>query len=51
MLNCPCHGATFSVTGAVVRHRLPMALPPLPRIAVREIDGAIQVFAPPASGH
>jgi nitrite reductase/ring-hydroxylating ferredoxin subunit len=50
LLNCPCHGATFSVTGAVVRHRLPVELPPLPRIAVREIDGVIQVFVPPAGG-
>ncbi len=49
-LNCPCHGATFSVTGAVVAHRLRVPLRPLPRIEAREIDGTIQVFAPPASG-
>lgn len=49
-LNCPCHGASFSVTGAVVRHHLPLPLPPLPRIEVREIDGVVQVFAPPGSG-
>jgi Rieske Fe-S protein len=49
MLNCPCHGASFSVTGAVLRHRLKVALAPLPRIEAREIHGAIQVFAPPTS--
>jgi cytochrome b6-f complex iron-sulfur subunit len=49
-LNCPCHGATFSVTGAVVEHRLRVPLAPLPRIEAREVDGTIQVFAPPSSG-
>jgi nitrite reductase/ring-hydroxylating ferredoxin subunit len=49
-LNCPCHGASFSVTGAVVRHHLRVALPPLPRIEVREIDGVVQVFAPGSGG-
>ncbi|HEX3589052.1 MAG TPA: Rieske (2Fe-2S) protein [Pseudonocardiaceae bacterium] len=46
-LNCPCHGASFAVTGAVVQHRLRVPLGPLPKIEVREVDGAIQVFAPP----
>lgn len=45
-LNCPCHGASFAVTGAVLSHRLPISLPPLPEFAVREADGMIQVFAP-----
>jgi nitrite reductase/ring-hydroxylating ferredoxin subunit len=49
-LNCPCHGASFDVTGAVVRHRLRVPLPPLPKIEAREADGVIQVFAPPSSG-
>lgn len=49
-LDCPCHGASFSVTGAVVRHRLPVPLAPLPEIQVRELSGQIQVFAPPATG-
>ncbi|HKN97025.1 MAG TPA: Rieske 2Fe-2S domain-containing protein, partial [Pseudonocardiaceae bacterium] len=49
-LDCPCHGATFSVTGAVVAHRLRAPLAPLPRIEAREIDGAIQVFVPPKPG-
>lgn len=46
-LNCPCHGATFSVTGAVVAHHLRVPLRPLPRIEARETGGAIQVFVPP----
>jgi nitrite reductase/ring-hydroxylating ferredoxin subunit len=45
-LVCPCHGATFRPDGTVISHRLRIALPPLPRLAVREIDGAIQVYAP-----
>jgi cytochrome b6-f complex iron-sulfur subunit len=45
-LNCPCHGASFSVNGAVLQHRLPIALPPLPTINTREVDGMVQVFAP-----
>lgn len=45
-LNCPCHGASFAVSGAVLNHRLPISLPPLPVFAVRETDGLIQVFAP-----
>jgi cytochrome b6-f complex iron-sulfur subunit len=48
-LNCPCHGASFAVTGAVLNHRLPITLPPLPEFQVREIDGVIQVLAPKES--
>ncbi|HEV3358085.1 MAG TPA: Rieske (2Fe-2S) protein [Pseudonocardiaceae bacterium] len=48
-LNCPCHGASFAVTGAVLNHRLPITLPPLPEFEVREIDGVIQVLAPKES--
>jgi nitrite reductase/ring-hydroxylating ferredoxin subunit len=46
-LNCPCHNAAFSVDGAVLHHRLPVALPPLPMLMVRESDGMVQVFVPP----
>jgi nitrite reductase/ring-hydroxylating ferredoxin subunit len=50
-LDCPCHGASFSLTGSVIQHRLPVPLGPLPEIAVRELDGAVQVFAPPRQGN
>ncbi|WUJ75875.1 Rieske 2Fe-2S domain-containing protein [Kribbella soli] len=46
-LKCPCHSATFGVDGAVLQHRLPIALPPLPKLMVRESDGVVQVFVPP----
>jgi nitrite reductase/ring-hydroxylating ferredoxin subunit len=45
-LVCPCHGATFALDGAVLAHRLPGSLPPLPRLAVREAEGTVQVYAP-----
>ena len=45
-LVCPCHNATFTVTGQLVHHQLPTPPPPLPQIAVRVIEGAIQIFAP-----
>lgn len=45
-LLCPCHNATFAVTGELVRHQLSTPPPPLPAIAVREVEGAVQIFAP-----
>jgi nitrite reductase/ring-hydroxylating ferredoxin subunit len=47
-LACPCHGATFALDGAVRSHRLPITLTALPALEVREADGAVQVYAPPA---
>ena len=47
-LNCPCHGASFGVNGAVLNHRLPLTLPPLPEFEVREQNGIVQVLAPRA---
>ncbi len=47
-LMCPCHGATFGLSGAVLRHRLSFPLTALPRLAVRESAGVIQIFAPRA---
>jgi nitrite reductase/ring-hydroxylating ferredoxin subunit len=48
LLTCPCHGATFTSAGLNLTHPRPasQALPPLPRLPVREQDGRIQVYAP-----
>ena len=43
-LRCPCHSTSFSPTGQVLGHLLPIAPDPLPRLAVRELDGSIEVF-------
>jgi cytochrome b6-f complex iron-sulfur subunit len=45
-LRCPCHSTSFSPSGEVVTHQLPIAPKPLPALMVREVDGAIEVFAP-----
>jgi len=45
-LVCPCHGATFALDGTVLTHKLPVPLEALPRIEVREVGGAVQVYAP-----
>ncbi|MBL8927304.1 MAG: Rieske 2Fe-2S domain-containing protein [Pseudonocardia sp.] len=47
MLACPCHTTVFAASGEVVTHQLPNAPRPLPRFATREVDGAVQVYAPP----
>lgn len=49
-LVCPCHDATFTLDGAVLTHRLPVSLPALPRLEVRETEGRVQVYAP-VPGH
>jgi nitrite reductase/ring-hydroxylating ferredoxin subunit len=48
VLACPCHGATFTPAGLNLTHPRPMSrtLPALPRLAVREQGGQIQVYAP-----
>lgn len=48
-LNCPCHRTSFDVAGAVVVHQLPTAPAALPRLDVRENDGAVEVFVPKSS--
>lgn len=45
-LRCPCHSTSFAPGGEVLTHQLPIAPRPLPALMVREVDGAIEVFAP-----
>jgi cytochrome b6-f complex iron-sulfur subunit len=45
-LRCPCHSTSFSPTGQVLTHQLPIAPKPLPTLMVREVGGVIEVFAP-----
>jgi nitrite reductase/ring-hydroxylating ferredoxin subunit len=45
-LRCPCHTTSFSPTGQVLTHQLPIAPTPLPTLMVREVNGVIEVFAP-----
>jgi nitrite reductase/ring-hydroxylating ferredoxin subunit len=45
-LRCPCHTTSFSPSGQVLTHQLPIAPKPLPTLMVRETDGVIEVFAP-----
>lgn len=47
-LRCPCHTTSFTPTGQVVTHQLPIAPKPLPRLEAREMNGAIEIFAPGA---
>jgi len=43
-LACPCHRATFSLTGDVRAHDVVGLLPALPQLPVREGDGRIEVY-------
>jgi cytochrome b6-f complex iron-sulfur subunit len=45
-LRCPCHTTSFAPSGQVLTHQLPIAPKPLPTLMVREVDGAVGVFAP-----
>jgi nitrite reductase/ring-hydroxylating ferredoxin subunit len=45
-LRCPCHSTSFSADGRVLTHQLPISPKPLPKLEVREMNGAIEVFAP-----
>ena len=46
-LNCPCHTTSFALSGELLRHQLPVPPAPLPQLEVREIDGNVQIYAPP----
>lgn len=46
-LRCPCHTTSFSPSGQVLNHQLPIAPKPLPSLMVREVNGDVEVFAPP----
>jgi nitrite reductase/ring-hydroxylating ferredoxin subunit len=46
-LRCPCHSTSFSPIGQVLSHQLSISPGPLPKLQVRENDGAIEVLAPP----
>jgi cytochrome b6-f complex iron-sulfur subunit len=45
-LVCPCHGATFALDGEVLTHKFAVPLAALPRIEVREANGAVEVYTP-----
>ncbi|OXM65479.1 Rieske (2Fe-2S) protein [Amycolatopsis vastitatis] len=45
-LVCPCHGATFALTGEILRYNLPVEIPPLPVFEAREQEGDIQIYTP-----
>ena len=50
-LACPCHRATFALSGDVRAHDVVGLLPPLPQLPVRERDGRIEVYlAAPTEG-
>jgi cytochrome b6-f complex iron-sulfur subunit len=49
-LRCPCHSTSFAPTGQVLTHQMPIAPKPLPKLMVREVNGVIEVFAPPHPG-
>jgi cytochrome b6-f complex iron-sulfur subunit len=46
-LDCPCHRTSFALNGELLRYQLPVPPPALPQFEVREVDGAVQVYAPP----
>jgi cytochrome b6-f complex iron-sulfur subunit len=46
-LDCPCHGASFSLDGAVLFQEFAGPLRPLPTLRVRRSGNDVQVFLPP----
>jgi nitrite reductase/ring-hydroxylating ferredoxin subunit len=49
-LNCPCHNTSFAVSGELLRYQLRVPPPALPQFQVREVNGMVQVYAPPGPG-
>lgn len=49
-LDCPCHNTSFAVSGELLRYQLRVPPPALPQFQVREVDGMVQVYAPPGPG-
>lgn len=45
-LRCPCHSTSFAPDGQLLTHQLPVAPKPLPQLAVREVDGVVEVLGP-----
>jgi len=46
-LDCPCHSAAFSLSGALLHDSLPNRPRPLPQLDVREVSDRIEVLLPP----
>ena len=42
-LDCPCHRASFSLQGDVLRQQFRQPIAPLPHIQVRENNGQIEI--------
>jgi cytochrome b6-f complex iron-sulfur subunit len=49
-LACPCHRATFALSGEPRAHDVEGVLRPLPQLPVRERDGRIEVYLAAGSG-
>ena len=45
-LDCPCHRASFALSGEVLNHEFPEPLPALPLLQVRERGGQVEVLLP-----
>jgi cytochrome b6-f complex iron-sulfur subunit len=46
-LDCPCHRTSFALSGELLRYQLSAPPAALPQFEVREVQGEVQVYAPP----
>jgi Rieske Fe-S protein len=46
-LDCPCHNASFALSGQLLHYQLAYPPRPLPHLPVREVDGRVEIYAPP----